>query len=435
MSWILANIHHPWSAVVTPYGAWFTYVISLYVLYVLYLWLFQFFSLKAEVRWLKFKYTYPVIGSLKKMAKRDGDNSSEKDLNRFTDGEKEIYGAFKTAINKEGTPKKKEFDDALDYINAAGDKGQSPMTIGAYLVVIALSSIEMVAVAQILADFMSGGAMSQSTGTIVGIAFGIVLAGASAIFLHEAVVEWYKRDAIFTSAKKCRDESYPEMAIDGLDKSDNDAGAPKCRRLLNRIKDSDNGYERGVIPKSLMGFLLIVAFLIATIFYMRYEQFQNNYSAVDCSVYQDLDEKSVCETDNSLKLVQKEEAKGVIIAGNAMFAVIYILVLMAIAVFSFRRATVGSHTKEAYNKTKGYASYAPMANEINHAVSVANHLRNQYSSLYSQYSEKRLRLNDNGFDRSFIDYLLEKNSKGQLEDSDVSQWYILQDKLNKDELV
>jgi uncharacterized membrane protein YidH (DUF202 family) len=289
----------------------------------------------------------------------------------------------------------------------------------------------MVSVAQILADFMSNGSMSQNTGTMIGAIFGVVLAGASALFLHAAVVEWYKRDAIFTYTKKCKDDTARTTDIQGLDDTLKDADASKCRRLLNRISHKDTGYERGNLPKSLLSFLVIVTLLIASIFYMRYEQFQTNYSVADCSVYQDVDEKAVCEADNIRKQTQKEEAKGVIIAGNAMFAVIYVLVLMAIAAFSYKRALVGSSTKDAYQKTKGYASYAPMAKEISHAVSVANNLRNRYASLYSQFSENRLKLSSGEFDRTFVDYLSRKNSNGKLEDGDVKEWYILEDRLNK----
>jgi hypothetical protein len=72
-----------------------------------------------------------------------------------------------------------------------------------------------------------------------------------------------------------------------------------------------------------------------------------------------------------------------------------------------------------------------MAKEISHAVSVANNLRNRYASLYSQFSENRLKLSSGEFDRTFVDYLARKNNKGDLDDADVKDWYILEDRLNK----
>lgn len=289
----------------------------------------------------------------------------------------------------------------------------------------------MVAVAQILIDFMSNGSMSQNTGSIVGIGFGIVFAGASAFFLHAAVIEWYKRDAIFTHAKKCKDDTVGATDIKGIDHTFADINSSRCRRLLNRMSSKDTSYERGSLPKSLLGFLVIVTLLILTIFYMRYEQFQTNYSPSDCTVYQDVDERSVCETENVRKLTQKEDAKGVTIAGNAMFAVIYVLVLMAIAAFSYKRALVGSDTEEAYKKTRGFSSYAPMEKEINHAISVANNLRNRYAALYSQFSDSRLKLGSGEFDRTFLDYLARKNNAGNLEESIVKGWEVLTDRIDE----
>lgn len=404
MNWILANIHHPWSAVITPYGAWFTYVLISYALYVFYLWVSQkpkTAGLHERVRWIEWKNKLPFFG-IKSQA-------MPANIENLTTAERNVYNDYKAAIANGCTPDKKSYDHYLKYVHYAGDTDQKLMTNVSWLILAILGSLEMAVLVQMLIDILLSGGMSADDAKLYGLIGGLVLGIISAVVVHRAAHAIYKKHKISTAydeflTQKGKREDIKQLGID--DKDQVNTGFSDAQQLLLRADqtDVDSFGDHGRMPGLVKFTIFLITMILLGSFGVRYATYNSQFPMVNCHVEyaDDLDAQEVCKQDNELKLVQKESGLMPVLMGNALFSVLYVFLLFGLYIYSYKRSFLSAASEEAFKKIKGNVSgFDSIKEEIDKAIMSADLIRGLYADAYTK---KR---NNDLPDRYFIQYLSE----------------------------
>jgi hypothetical protein len=402
MNWILDNIHHPWSSVITPYGAWFTYVVGMYLLYAFYLWASQKpqnAGLHERVRWIEWKNTIPFFG----IKGKDKPSKSDK----ITNIEKSLFDEYKSAILNGTQPNKHDYDHYLEYVHLAGDTDQKLMTTLSWFVLGLLGSLEMASLVQMLIDILVSGGFSHDDAKNYGMVGGMFLGAISAFIVHKAAHESYKRQKVRISYDEFMNNGGKREDIKALsinDKRTESIYSSDAYQLLRRADKTDvdsygkNGKTSGFVISSISLITLIVVFA----FGVRYVTYTSQFSSVNCEVeyVADKDALSVCLQDNVAKSEQKQAGLLPVLIGNALFSVLYVFLLFGLYIYSYKRSFLSSNSKEAFEKIKGNVSgFDSIKDEIDRAIASADHIRSIYAEEY--YKKRNNSLND----LYFIQYL------------------------------
>lgn len=425
LNWILDNLHHPWSSVITPYGAWFSYALASYALYVFYLWVSQKpknAGLHERVRWIEWKNKLPFFG-IKSQA-------MPANIENLTTAERKVYDAYKAAIANGCTPDKKSYDHYLKYVHYAGDTDQKLMTNVSWLVLGILGSLEMAVLVQMLIDILLAGGMSADDAKLYGLIGGLFLGAISAVVVHQAAHAIYKKHKISTAydeflTQKGKREDIKQLGID--DKDQVNTGLSDAYQILSRASPTDvtNYGVNSKIPNSvLITFVLILAILVGS-FGVRYATYVSQFSEVNCQeeYVDDSDAQEVCKQDNLLKANQKDNGLMPVLTGNALFSVLYVFLLFGLYIYSYKRSFLSANSEKAYKKINGNVSgFDSIKEEIDKAIVSADSIRGLYAEAYAK---KR---NNDLPDRYFIQYLSEDCSKKNTCDWECVENYLRENK-------
>lgn len=404
LNWILDNLHHPWSSVITPYGAWFSYVLASYILYVFYLWASQKpknAGLHERVRWIEWKNKLPLFG-IKSQA-------MPANIENLTTAERKVYEAYKAAIANGCTPDKKSYDHYLKYVHYAGDTDQKLMTAKSWFVLGILGSLEMMALVMMLIDILLSGGMSANDAKLYGGIGGVFLGIISAIVVHQAAKDIYRKHKITTAydeflTQKGKREDIIQLGIDSKDNVS--PSLSDAHQLLSRAEKTDvTGYgANGKIPKSIITTLALISAILIVSFGVRYAVYTSQFSNINCQAeyVDDIDAQEICKQDNILKNEQKDNGLLPVLMGNALFSILYVFMLFGLYLYSKNRSFLSGASEESFKKINGNVSgFDSIKEEIDRAIASADMIRGLYAEAYAK---KR---NNDLPDRYFIQYLSE----------------------------
>jgi hypothetical protein len=340
--------------------------------------------------------------------------------------EEDLCGVYKKYVPFLLT--KDEFNQRIEYMKGAGDLGRSPTPMFVYILLFVLVAAESVGFAYLL------GTVAASEGSshiheLIMYAIMFVLAVIMPFLMHSAGHQLYRTKLLEAHHKDFqssnRGDGYSGATIALNDEQFGDAGDKPYTRCLRRV--AKNSRDKGSYALVIIA-IAAIALIFGLSTWMRIANFQTKKTQESAQMQtkanasnpfdmalpdevqkpqQQADAVAVEETNGS----EKQEN----LAGFLMLGFIFVFTQIVGVVFGYKYGFVGLETYPspfkktgAYADTRGFTNYETYRRQLDEVI---DHINSRLKNLQNKL--KDLHGNKHGLNKSFRDYLLEKQSESE----------------------
>jgi len=361
-------------------------------------------SFRVRFWWMNFLYSLPVIG---KLARLSQDNTRASRDQSWTNGERTLCHDYKQFLH---LTTESEFRKRLVYLSKAHDLGRTPLPGWLILLLATLVIAEGLGFSYLLGSWMAMEG-SENTRQLLMVAIVFVLCVILLFITHSAGHQLYRTGLIRRCEKEWRDDGQPGsfksgnvMLNDGQSKDDQQ---PEYTQCVNRVGTEGNYFW-------IISAAILIALIAVGSTWMRVKHLEGELTqATTQTVNPFLSSGGTALPGDVLKPQQEAENKGTQDAGKAtsseglaaflMLAIIFVATQMVAISAGYRWGFVGKESHQAYEGTRGFATYDDYLRYFEPIVQIARaKLQALQQRLMERPANKNLRL-----EHTFEDYLAE----------------------------